>query len=265
MISMNRGRRAFTLVELLVVIGIAAILAAILFPVFTQARDSARSATCLSNERQMGLAVQMYVQDNDERLFFYASTALPSRSRSGAVLPNAASVHPVRWWNALLPYMKNTGILTCPSDNLPTPSPDPQGNKTILRSYIAIRGAEALSLPQIDVPVETIIITEKRGRDAGGRPVTDSWIEPFNGDFAYDAASGRSALAANRHHGGMNCTFFDGHARWFRPETIDASKWLTGCSLVHAYPLVSDGMCDQSIPGCNNRRPDNICNAFSYP
>ena len=57
---------AFTLIELLVVIAIIAILAAILFPVFTQAREKARSATCLSNLNQMGLAVMQYTQDYDE-------------------------------------------------------------------------------------------------------------------------------------------------------------------------------------------------------
>ena len=63
-----RSRRGFTLIELLVVIAIIAILAAILFPVFAQARDKARMATCLSNCKQIGLATMMYAQDYDERL-----------------------------------------------------------------------------------------------------------------------------------------------------------------------------------------------------
>ena len=62
----SSNRRAFTLIELLVVIAIIAILAAILFPVFAQARDKARSASCLSNEKQLGLAFMQYVQDYDE-------------------------------------------------------------------------------------------------------------------------------------------------------------------------------------------------------
>src|SRR5258706_2712968 len=67
-------RKAFTLIELLVVIAIIAILAAILFPVFAQARESARTISCASNVRQIDVAILMYVQDNDERfpLFYYS-------------------------------------------------------------------------------------------------------------------------------------------------------------------------------------------------
>src|SRR5436305_534253 len=61
-------KTAFTLIELLVVIAIIAILAAILFPVFAQARDKARGAACLSNTKQMGLGVSLYTQDYDEVL-----------------------------------------------------------------------------------------------------------------------------------------------------------------------------------------------------
>jgi prepilin-type N-terminal cleavage/methylation domain-containing protein len=66
MVSVRRRQGGFTLIELLVVIAIIAILAAILFPVFAQAREKARSSSCLSNQKQTALAFSMYAQDYDE-------------------------------------------------------------------------------------------------------------------------------------------------------------------------------------------------------
>src|ERR1700722_14858727 len=98
----RNDRSGFTLIELLVVIAIIAILAAILFPVFAQARDKARQTACLSNEKQFGTAWLMYAQDYDEYTV------------------------PVRWGTAgnqyfplramLDPYIKNTAVFVCPSD-----------------------------------------------------------------------------------------------------------------------------------------------------
>jgi prepilin-type N-terminal cleavage/methylation domain-containing protein len=263
-----RVRHGFTLIELLVVIAIIAILAAILFPVFAMAREEARQSTCLSNEKQLGTAILMYQQDYDERLFFNASTAVPSQSQTGAVVPNPESVNPIRWYNALLPYTRNVGILVCPSDGTPTPSKDASGNPTILRSYIACRAAEGLSLAQLDDPSETIVITEKWGTDLAGKAITDTWIEPFNGDFNFDPATGRMGTAGNRHHGQINAVLFDGHSKSFTPGAVDASKDLTGCNLIHRYPVLTGqakDMCERGTPGCANTSDVNICNHFTYP
>jgi len=102
MVSRHIGarRRGFTLIELLVVIAIIAILAAILFPVFAQAREAARKATCTSNMKQLGTAVMMYVQDYDE---IYPPSQLPSSNPS------------VSWPSLLFTYVKNEGVFVCPS------------------------------------------------------------------------------------------------------------------------------------------------------
>ena len=253
---LSRTRHAFTLIELLVVIAIIAILAAILFPVFAQARDAARSAACLSNMRQIGMGVQMYIQDNDGRLFF-RSTGKPDATRIGV----ATTGNGLKWWNQLMPYIKNAQIFKCPSDPLPTASPDNAGVLNIPRSYIAQSAAEALSEAQIDKPSDTIVITEKWDHNGAGRALGESWIEAFDGDMAPD--EDQPLLhpieeIANRHRGGMNCAFFDGHAKWLKPETLLASRDLTGCALVHAYPTPL--MCDTSNPGCQSTSPRNICN-----
>ena len=103
----TRNTSAFTLIELLVVIAIIAILAAILFPVFAQAREKARQAACLSNTKQLGLALMQYEQDYDETIPY-------NYNRYGGVTD--------RWFRTLYPYYKSVGVLVCPSKNDSTPS-----------------------------------------------------------------------------------------------------------------------------------------------
>src|SRR5947207_4403497 len=103
-------RHAFTLIELLVVIAIIAILAAILFPVFAQAREKARQTSCTSNLKQIGLALQMYTQDNDEvwpPAYYYGNP-----NASGSL--DATGIF--QWSGFCQPYIKNRGIFVCPSD-----------------------------------------------------------------------------------------------------------------------------------------------------
>jgi prepilin-type N-terminal cleavage/methylation domain-containing protein/prepilin-type processing-associated H-X9-DG protein len=105
-------RKGFTLIELLVVIAIIAILAAILFPVFAQAREKARQTGCLSNVKQIGLGIQMYVQDFDEYVPRNAF-ADPPRVAEGSHFTNCSSP---RWMDVMQPYVKNTQLHNCPSD-----------------------------------------------------------------------------------------------------------------------------------------------------
>ncbi|MFN3650141.1 MAG: DUF1559 domain-containing protein [Armatimonadota bacterium] len=94
-------RRGFTLIELLVVIAIIAILAAILFPVFAQAREKARAASCTSNLKQIMTGVKMYTQDYDEQSMYNWWAAAPGANHT--------------WMEMINPYVKNTGVFLCPS------------------------------------------------------------------------------------------------------------------------------------------------------
>jgi len=126
----------------LVVIAIIAILAAILFPVFTQARERARGTACLSNMKQVGLALTQYTQDNDERLPPYiVGRAQPSAAPHTRVAPNMDSPrtpaerytvayevddgHLLTWQDAIYPYMKSVQLFHCPSHKRPVPVPNP--------------------------------------------------------------------------------------------------------------------------------------------
>jgi prepilin-type N-terminal cleavage/methylation domain-containing protein/prepilin-type processing-associated H-X9-DG protein len=115
MVYMRRRREGFTLIELLVVIAIIAILAAILFPVFAQAREKARAASCLSNNKQIALAFSMYKQDYDET-YPPAITGLDTAGKGTPVV--GANGLPLQWEDSVAPYIKGGnvgGILTCPS------------------------------------------------------------------------------------------------------------------------------------------------------
>jgi len=107
-------RSAFTLIELLVVIAIIAVLAAILFPVFSQAREKARQAVCTSNERNMAMAAMQYVNDYDERL-------MPTECWScGNQLGDRHDPNR-RWLVRIQPYMRNIQIFDCPEKQKETP------------------------------------------------------------------------------------------------------------------------------------------------
>src|SRR5471030_573453 len=100
------SRNGFTLIELLVVIAIIAILAAILFPVFAQAREKARSISCLSNGNQLGKAVYMYIQDYDETYAFSTDAEDAFNSSRNQV---------DSWPDRIFPYVKSIGAFACPS------------------------------------------------------------------------------------------------------------------------------------------------------
>ena len=116
---MLRRRSGFTLIELLVVTAVVAILAGILFPTFSRCRRAAQARTCVSNLRQIGMGLRMYVQDYDEH---YPNPAMFCARVTNPLNANdtpGGSAGPGRWATWLFdiyPYVKNWDIFSCPSD-----------------------------------------------------------------------------------------------------------------------------------------------------
>jgi prepilin-type N-terminal cleavage/methylation domain-containing protein/prepilin-type processing-associated H-X9-DG protein len=154
------SRRAFTLIELLVVIAIIAILAAILFPVFAQARAKARQASCQSNLNQLGKALLMYGSDYDE----YCPMAFHGTSASGTSLA---------WSMLAQPYIKNSQVLVCPAETRSTGTP-PGANFPVTYAYNYYIGGNnnpnggvlTVPMPGWNKPAETVLMV-----DSGTQPV----------------------------------------------------------------------------------------------
>jgi len=230
----RHGRSGFTLIELLVVIAIIAILAAILFPVFAQAREKARSSTCLSNQKQIALALSMYAQDFDETLPF--TVALDPTTNEDI------------WWEDLAaPYIKSGGvggIMTCPS----APS---RGHAFSLNFVLAGR-----SLAAVPAPAGLVLLGEGAQapqlarkpdnlprscpffnysnpgignklwlpaadlRSAKGDP--NAVIDPSLPDEDTNKAIG---LLRSRHQEGGNFAYVDGHTKYVRKSAFKLKDW----------------------------------------
>lgn len=238
----------FTLIELLVVIAIIAILAAILFPVFAQARDKARQTACLSNSKQIALGMMMYVQDYDET---YAMGGYNVNGQNS------------RWYRDMHPYVKNIEVYRCPnktggnfsptlqapSATFPVGGPSSPGgfgmNVTLAVFPYNPSGTTpwtppaGVTLAAVNSPAGTFMIAEGANltttfyTEAKDNPekwnfyessATDWQITPpsnFTGTTNYYATApdGNTARRPTaRHAGGLNVVYCDGHVKWSRIE-----------------------------------------------
>lgn len=205
----NPQRRGFTLIELLVVIAIIAILAAILFPVFAQAREKARQTQCVSNMRQLGTGIAMYAQDYDEYI-------VPNHAPYQMVVNGTTRW--AEWWYLTQPYIKNFGIFTCPSQrngglSVQTPGGGPNtrvtyGKRGCGDNILPGEGSSSLwsgTLAEIKEPSDTIAVGDW-GRGNGHR-LCPHWHR------------GRTYVGYPQpvlHNEGTNYVFHDGHAKYLK-------------------------------------------------
>lgn len=226
-------KRGFTLIELLVVIAIIAILAAILFPVFAQAKVAAKKTACLVHQRQVGIALQQYMAESDDKVFFFAHAIDPSRTQP---LEPFGVTRENRWWNQIQPYMKNLDLIASPSDPLQKPHPlenGTSGKPLVKRSYVANRALEGLEFSQIERPADIVIVTIKNG------VYDDSWFEPPKNLYPKSVGN-PPVLALDLQAGGVNMTFVDGHAKWqSKGRTLSDPCGLpySGVDLMRLYPI----------------------------
>jgi prepilin-type N-terminal cleavage/methylation domain-containing protein len=256
-----RARRGFTLIELLVVIAIIAILAAILFPVFAQAREKARQTSCLSNLRQLATGMAMYSQDSDG--LYPPAAANPTKKFT--------SYYQISWMALLEPYTKNRGIYVCPSSK--HLSQDYTKNNDLVQNYgyaptTGVSGydhAESIAGPfgtalwegiggfygypiggyqetapshseaQIARPAETVLLCDQDAFDWGVAtlPPGNLWF-PVPRHLLEPDLKGPDGKTAPQ--GILNCVFVDGHAKGLNHQAV----WEIKRAYTHRYSAGGD-------------------------
>jgi prepilin-type N-terminal cleavage/methylation domain-containing protein/prepilin-type processing-associated H-X9-DG protein len=223
-----KRRNGFTLIELLVVIAIIAILAAILMPVFAQAREKARATSCLSNLKQIGIGLQIYSQDYDE--------TLPHHAGDFANFLGAAAG--ANWCRALVPYLKNSQIYACPSAQL---EPRVTAVTSALNSYqgnAVVLSRTGTPLSRIPAPAEIVFTQENyfswlvawnRPAQVVLNPPQFRWWHlvdcraQFSGPPQVRPGCGEQYNS--RHFEGGNIVFVDGHAKLRKYYTLRSGEF----------------------------------------
>ena len=242
-------RRGFTLLELLVVIAVTAMVAAILLPVFPTGLESARRASCQFNEKQLGIAFVEYSQENDEKM---PQGNADNRGGQG-------------WASQIYPYVKSIGLYRCPDDSAQAATIKPQaypvsyGYNLNLTPGISQNGTIYNSLFSLSSPAQTVLLFETDdtpanpaapldqnsvsgwGTDSGGgsgslQPAIIRYATGCMGLAPSPCNPANNATQTGRHQDGSNFLLSDGHVKWLRPRTISSG---------------TTAMSESSAPGIN--------------
>ena len=220
------GRERFTLIELLVVIAIIAILASLLLPTLQQAKDKGRQALCQSNMRQIGVALLLYIQDNEE--------TLPTFGDEFPALPNN------HWWdNDLETYAGGDDIFSCPSDPEDVLSVGVNYGNNDASAFSYGNLCPIKKLGYFTRPSATLAITDSQRTRYIYNLCSWTLDLDLDGDGLADSDSGvwaDSGALYNRgtpfrHSRGAICLFFDGHTRW-----TNGRQWLTDLDMWNCTP-----------------------------
>ena len=248
-------KKGFTLIELLVVIAIIAILAAILFPVFAQAREKARQSSCLSNCKQLGTGLMLYVDDYDETMPPMEDTSINRGTYNQEQLQNMYPNYPVAYWpfkltdwavgggdcwtwaDCVFPYVKNLQMFICPSRkerlgygyNGMLVGGYTHYDANPNSSFANQVGPACCCLANLKNTAELVFVSDNIQYGS-----SSYWVSMTNAPvLAYQTAVTGDYIQPNRHNGGCNYTFCDGHAKHYKlhsgPSSVGEWSWGDGC------------------------------------
>ena len=186
--------KGFTLIEMLVVIAIIALLAAILFPVFGRARANARRSSCQSNMKQISLGVLQYVQDYDER---FPKTG----GSTNGIAANCGGPDILSWASKTQPYIKSTQVFVCPEDTRKIANMCSYGNNQLIGVLAPTDAGIAVST--IAAPSHALLWYE------------DGYLPAYNTIGCNNYWDRFAFSMIQRHLEGSNIAFVDGHVKWY--------------------------------------------------